>query len=199
MPSPQRGPGRDPIREFKRWYAEAARSGGPLPEAMALATATRSGIPTARMVLFRGISDGAFLFFTNYRSRKAAAIAGNPRAALVFHWPEIERQVLVEGTVRKTTRRESDRYFRSRPRGHRLGSWASPQSAVVPDRAFLEERVQEIGRRYAGRGIPRPPYWGGFRLVPQRIEFWQGRPNRLHDRHCYTRRGRTWEVTRLAP
>ena len=189
----------DPIRQFEKWYARAVRSGLKVPNAMTLATATRDGAPSARVVLFQGISSGAFLFFTNYRSRKAAAIGENPRAALVFYWPRLERQVLVEGIVRKTTRRESDRYYRSRPRGNRLGAWASPQSAEIPDRACLEARFEALRRRYSGREISRPPFWGGFRLVPRRIEFWQGRPYRLHDRHCYTKNGRGWAVTRLAP
>jgi pyridoxamine 5'-phosphate oxidase len=199
MPRVPQGFDPDPIRQFENWYARAGRSGLKLPNAMTLATATRDGAPSARMVLFQGISRGAFLFFTNYRSRKAAAIDENPRAALVFYWPRLERQVLVEGLVRKTTRRESDRYYRSRPRGNRLGAWASPQSAEIPDRACLEARFERLRRRYSGREIPRPPFWGGFRLVPQRIEFWQGRPFRLHDRHCYTGNGRSWAVTRLAP
>jgi pyridoxamine 5'-phosphate oxidase len=199
MPQVAQGFDPDPIRQFNRWYADAARSGMKLPNAMTLASATRDGTPSARMVLFQGISGGGFLFFTNYRSRKAAAIAANPRAVLVFHWPRLQRQVVVEGIVRKTTRRESDRYFRSRPRGSRLAAWASPQSTEIPDRAFLDVRVDTLRRRYAGKEIPRPPFWGGFRLLPRRIEFWHGQPYRLHDRHCYTKNGRKWEVARLAP
>jgi pyridoxamine 5'-phosphate oxidase len=189
----------DAIRQFRRWWAEAVRARAGIPNAVTLATATRAGVPSARTVLFRGIRAGGFLFFTNYRSPKALAIAGNPRAVLVFHWAELDRQVVVEGSVRKATAAESDRYFRSRPRGNRLAAWASPQSAEIPDRAFLEGRFAEVRRRYRGRDVPRPPFWGGFRLVPTRIEFWQGGRHRLHDRHRYLRRGTKWERTRLAP
>jgi pyridoxamine 5'-phosphate oxidase len=199
MPRADRALDPDPIRQFEKWYADAVRSGMKLPNAMTLATATSDGVPSARMVLFQGISRGGFLFFTNYRSAKASAIAGNPRAVLVFHWPRLERQVVIEGIVGKTTRRESDRYYRSRPRGSRLGAWASPQSSEIPDRAFLDTRFDALRRRYAGKEIPRPPFWGGFRLVPRRVEFWQGRLHRLHDRHCYTKSGRKWEGARLAP
>jgi pyridoxamine 5'-phosphate oxidase len=151
------------------------------------------------MVLFRGVRAGGFQFFTNYRSPKARAIAGNPRAVLVFYWPRLNRQVIVEGSVRKVAAAESDRYFRSRPRGNRLAAWASPQSTEIPDRAFLETRFAEARRRYRGGTVPRPQFWGGFRLVPTRIEFWQGVQYRLHDRFQYTRKGIRWELARLAP
>ena len=199
MKQGQPGFDQDPLRQFERWYAEAVRSGMKLPDAMALATSTRDGIPSVRIVLYRGISKDGFVFFTNYRSRKAAEITTNPRAALVFHWPRIERQVRIEGVIRKIAREESDRYFRSRPRESRLSAWASPQSAEIPDRAFLDARYAELRQRYAGKEIPRPQFWGGFRLLPHRIEFWQGQPHRLHDRHCYVKKGRRWEGSVLAP
>ena len=189
----------DPLRQFERWYADAVASGMKLPEAMALATATRKGEPSVRMVLYRGMSRGALAFFTNYRSRKALEIAGNPRGALVFHWPELERQVRIEGVIRKTPPRESDDYFRTRPRESRLSAWVSPQSSKIPGRAFLDSRFESMRRRYAGKDIPRPAYWGGFRLVPSQIEFWQERPHRLHDRYCYVKKGKGWKMSVLAP
>ena len=194
-----RGFDRDPIRQFKRWYADAVASGMKLPDAMALATATRKGIPSVRMVLYRGINGDAFVFYTNYRSRKAVEIATNPRGALVFHWPRLERQVRIEGVIRKTTRREADQYFRSRPRESRLSAWASPQSSEIPDRTFVDSRFEELRRRYAGEEIPRPPFWGGYCLLPSRIEFWRGQPHRLHDRYCYVKKGRSWRAVVLAP
>ena len=189
----------DPLRLFKRWFRDAERAGTRLPEAMVLATATPQGGPSARMVLLRGIGRPGFEFFTNYNSRKAADLAANPRAALVFHWPLVERQVRIEGRIRKLTRAESDRYFRSRPRESRLSAWISPQSEEIPDRAFLERAFAQVQRKYAGMPIPRPSFWGGFRLVPDQIEFWQEQPYRLHDRVCYRRKGRSWRVARLAP
>ncbi len=189
----------DPMHLFNEWYREAAAAGGLLPEAMALATATRSGKPSVRMVLHRGFSKGGFVFFTNYHSRKAAEILANPRAAFVFHWPELERQVRAEGRVEKLPRAESDRYFNSRPRESRLSAWASPQSSEIPDRAFLEREYERVKIQYPGASVPRPSFWGGFRLIPDRIEFWQGQPFRLHDRMSFVRKGRGWTASRLAP
>jgi pyridoxamine 5'-phosphate oxidase len=189
----------DPIRLFRQWYREAAAAGTLLPEAMALATATREGEPSVRMVLHRGFSKGGFVFYTNYNSRKALELVENPRAAFVFHWPAIERQVRAEGVIQKVTRAESDRYFKSRPRESRLSAWASPQSSEIPDRAFLEREYARIHARYSGSPVPRPSFWGGFRLIPHRIEFWEGQPFRLHDRVCFVRRGRGWTPFRLAP
>jgi pyridoxamine 5'-phosphate oxidase len=189
----------DPLREFQRWFRQAARSGMRLPEAMALATATPDGAPSVRMVLYRGLNDGGFVFFTNYRSRKAVELSENRRAAVVFHWPDLERQVRVEGTVQKLPRAESDRYFRGRPPESQLSAWASPQSAEIPGRAFLEERLDVIRKRYKNRKVPRPSFWGGFVLTPQKIEFWEGRPHRLHDRVCYVRQNRRWHAVCLAP
>jgi len=189
----------DPLRLFRKWYREAEKAGTKLPEAMALATATRRGVPSVRMVLLRGLSRRGFEFFTNYHSRKAIELVANPHAAMVFHWPLIERQVRIEGRIRKLTRTESDKYFRSRPRESRLSAWISPQSEEIPDRAFLEQAFERAQTAYAGKTIPRPPFWGGFRLIPDQIEFWQGQPYRLHDRLCYRRVGARWMEARLGP
>ncbi|MCM3880228.1 MAG: pyridoxamine 5'-phosphate oxidase [Vicinamibacterales bacterium] len=189
----------DPIALFKRWYKEAAASGALLPEAMALATASSAGAPSVRMVLYRGFSRGGFVFFTNYRSPKAADLVANPRAACVFHWPEGERQVRVEGRVEKVPRTESDRYFSSRPRESRLSAWASPQSSEIPDRAFLEREYARLAALFSGKRVPRPPFWGGFRVIPDSIEFWQGQRFRLHDRTFYVKKGRGWKISKLAP
>jgi pyridoxamine 5'-phosphate oxidase len=188
-----------PFALFKEWYRDAERAGTKLPEAMALATSTRTGGPSVRMVLMRGVSRRGFEFFTNYNSRKAVELAANPRAAMVFHWPLVERQVRIEGRIHKLTREESDRYFRSRARESRLSAWISPQSEEIPDRAFLERAYERAEKRYSRKAIPRPPFWGGFRLIPHQIEFWQGRPYRLHDRICYRKRGARWRVARLGP
>jgi pyridoxamine 5'-phosphate oxidase len=190
---------RDPFSLFRAWYRDAVKAGTVLPEAMALATSTRKGVPSARMMLHRGLSRGGFVFYTNYRGRKAAELLDNPRAAMVFYWPLLERQVRAEGRIHKISREESDRYFRSRPRESRLGAWISPQSEEIPDRAFLDREHEKVRRQYAGKTIPRPPFWGGFRLIPDQIEFWQGQPHRLHDRWSYRKTGGRWHVVRLAP
>lgn len=189
----------DPLEEFQKWYRQAVRSGTRLPDAMALATATRDGAPSVRMVLYRGLSRHGFVFFTNYNSRKARELARNPRAAVVFHWPKLERQVRAEGTVRKLAAAESDRYFRGRARESQVSAWASPQSTEIPGRAFLDETFEAVRRQYGQNRIPRPPFWGGFTLIPQKIEFWEGQPYRLHDRLCYEKRGRRWRGFCLAP
>ena len=168
-----------PYGLFRKWLADAARAGTKLPEAMALATASHTGVPSVRMVLNRGLDRRGFAFFTNYRSRKASDLMSNPRAAVVFHWPLVERQVRAAGRVQKLTRAESERYFNSRPRESRLSAWISPQSEEIPDRAFLEEAFARARDQYAGRRIPRPPFWGGFRLIPDEIEFWQQQPQRI--------------------
>jgi pyridoxamine 5'-phosphate oxidase len=189
----------DPFALFKKWFRDAQNAGEPLPEAMALATATRGARPSVRVVLNRGVSRGGFVFFTNYNSRKAAELRGNPFAALAFHWPALERQVRVEGRVRKLTRRESEAYFQTRPRESQLSAWASPQSSSIAGRSVLEEEFTRVQARFGAHTIPCPPFWGGYRVVADCIEFWQGQPHRLHDRVLYRRRGKTWTNLRLAP
>lgn len=189
----------DPISQFARWYEHALAKVGPLPEAVALATATRAGHPSLRMVLLKGFDAHGFVFYTNYLSRKGRELARNARACLVFHWGDLQRQVRVEGRVTRVAARESDEYFAMRPRGSQLSAWASAQSSKVANRAVLERRFASFERKFPG-AVPRPPYWGGFRLAADEIEFWQGRQDRLHDRLVYRRgpRGR-WIIERLAP
>jgi pyridoxamine 5'-phosphate oxidase len=189
----------DPTVEFARWFEEALKAKVQEPNAMTLATATADGAPSARIVLLKGFDERGFVFFTDYRSRKAGELKQNARAALVFYWPELERQVRITGSTAETDREESEAYFRSRPRGSRIGTWVSHQSQVVGSRAELEQRIQEVERRYPGEDIPLPPYWGGFRLQPESLEFWQGRANRLHDRIRYLRSGAAWRIERLSP
>jgi pyridoxamine 5'-phosphate oxidase len=189
----------DPIVQFQRWFADARATGDPLPEAMNLATATRSGIPSARMVLLKGVDARGFVFFTNHESQKGKDLAENPRAALVFYWGKLGRQVRVSGTVSQVTSAESDAYFRNRPLESRLSAAASPQSAVIPSRDVLEKRVDELRRQYDG-DVPRPSFWGGYRVSPESIEIWLHRENRFHDRLRYTRQGAgAWRLERLAP
>jgi len=190
----------DPIRQFLSWFEEASQSGVAESNGMTLATATPDGRPSARVVLLRGVDDRGFAFFTNYESRKARELEANPYAALVFFWHELERQIRVEGRVERVAGSESDQYFQSRPIGARIGAWASPQSQVVPGREVLESRFGELESQYPEGEIPRPANWGGYRLIPDSIEFWQGRPNRLHDRLRYTKREQGgWLIERMAP
>ncbi|NIE85249.1 MULTISPECIES: pyridoxamine 5'-phosphate oxidase [unclassified Burkholderia] len=191
----------DPIRQFDKWFKEALDAQLPEPNTMTLATVDADGRPSARIVLIKGVDERGFVFFTNYESRKGREIAHNPHAALLFYWIELERQVRIEGRIEKTSAAESDSYFASRPVGSRIGAWASEQSAVIANREVLEARERDFGARY-GENPPRPPHWGGYRLVPEAIEFWQGRPSRLHDRLRYLRDpagADAWTIERLSP
>ncbi len=190
----------EPFAQFEQWFAEIVAVSQLEPTAMTLATATADGHPAARMVLLKGFDARGFVFYTNYDSRKGGELAANPWAALIFYWPELERQVRIEGAVAPVPAEESDAYFASRPLGSRLGAWASAQSRVIPDRAVLEARLAELEAQYAEGAVPRPPFWGGFRVSPTTIEFWQGRLNRLHDRLRYTRQlDDSWRRERLSP
>jgi pyridoxamine 5'-phosphate oxidase len=189
----------DPIAQFAKWFGEAQRAELPEPNAMTLATATPDGVPSARIVLLKRADARGFTFFTDYRSRKGQELEANPHAALVFHWGELERQVRLTGRVSRLPRAESEAYFRTRPRESRLGAWSSHQSAVLAGRDALEAKLREAEARYPGEDVPTPPYWGGFVLAPDTLEFWQGRAGRLHDRVRYRRDGGAWRIERLSP
>ena len=190
----------DPIRQFAAWFQQALAANLPDPNAMTLATATPDGQPSARIVLLKAFDATGFTFFTNYEGRKARELTANARAALLFFWPELQRQVRIEGIVERVSEAESDDYFRSRPLGSRLGAWASAQSEVIASRDVLEERVRQAVQRFPDGEVPRPPFWGGFRVRPLSIEFWQGRPDRLHDRLRYQRvPPEDWHIERLSP
>jgi pyridoxamine 5'-phosphate oxidase len=190
----------DPLKQFAAWFADAVAAEEILPEAMTLATSTRSGEPSARMVLLRGLDERGFGFFTNYDSQKGRELAENPRAALVVYWPKLGRQVRVSGAVVKQSVAESTAYFHGRPLASQLSAWASPQSAVIANRGILEDSVAALATRYEGAPVPLPPNWGGYRVIPQTIEFWVHRENRLHDRLRYRRRAQGgWRIERLAP
>ena len=188
----------DPITEFQN-AIERAKAHQVDTAPVVLATTDTDGRPSARLVLLRGVDARGFVFFTNYNSRKGRELAANPHAALCFHWVSLDEQIRIEGSVERVSGEESDAYFASRPRGSQVGAWASEQSQVLPSRETLEERYREIERRFEGRQVDRPPFWGGFRLTPVRIEFWYGRPDRLHDRVVYTRDSSAWRIDRLYP
>ena len=190
---------RDPIELFGQWYAAAERSGLLLPEAMTVASATPDGRPSARVILLKEFDENGFVFFTNYESRKSHELDQNPQVALVFHWAVLQRQVRVEGTATRVSEDESMAYFQTRPRGSRIGAWASRQSAPLRDREQLMQRVRDVEAEYKNADVPLPPFWGGYRVHPRRIEFWQGRTSRLHDRFCFDREGDRWKCTRLYP
>ena len=189
----------DPIVQFHEWFEKVIEADLHEPNAMILATATGEGRPSARTVLLKGYDERGFVFYTNYEGRKARELEANPLCALLFYWGELERQVRIEGRASRLSAEESDAYFLSRPRGSRLGAWASEQSRPVEDRSVLEERVKALEAEYEGREIPRPPFWGGYRVEPEVIEFWQGRENRLHDRLVYRRDEERWKIERLQP
>jgi len=190
----------DPIVQFARWFSQAQEAQVADPNAMTLATATSDGAPSARIVLLKGFDESGFVFFSDYRSRKGADLDANRRAALVFYWSELERQVRITGEASRTSSEESEEYFRTRPLGSRLGAWVSHQSQVIPDREVLEEGLRQVEARFAGGDVPLPQHWGGYRVRPDTIEFWQGRPNRLHDRIQYVRtKTGGWRLERLAP
>ncbi len=191
---------RDPIKQFQLWLDDAIAAKLPLPEAMNLATATPEGRPSARVVLLKQVDPDGFVFFTNYHSAKAVELESNPYAALVFYWSPLERQVRVEGKVERTSAEESELYFRTRPRESQIGAWASPQSSVIPTREVLEQRARELEEYYRDREVECPGHWGGYRLRPDKIEFWKGRPGRLHDRILYELMSDgSWAIKRLAP
>ena len=189
----------DPIEFFKAWFDAAEDSGIVMPESVALATATSEGAPSVRMVLLKAVNEKGFVFFTNYGSRKANEIEANRRAALCFHWASLERQVRITGSVERITEAESYAYFSTRGRGSRIGAWASKQSQPLLDRKELQRRVSETTSSFADQDIPLPPFWGGYRIRPEVIEFWQGKVNRLHDRLIFTRQGDDWSTERLYP
>jgi len=189
----------DPLHLFESWLAEAKAKGEPLPEAFSLASATNEAKPSVRLLLHKGISGGAFYFYTNFESRKAQELDENPQAAMAFFWPSTNKQVRIEGKVERTTNQESDDYWKTRPRGSQLGAWASKQSEVVSTYEDLEKKMKEVEEKFKDREIPRPHYWGGYKLIPTLLEFWEGLPDRLHKRELFTRSASGWKKEYLAP
>jgi len=191
---------KDPIRQFEKWFDEALRAEVLEPNAMTLSTVTESGRPSARIVLLKGLEQGKFLFYTNHQSQKGKELENNPAGALTFFWPELERQVRIEGISHRVDSTTAEKYFQSRPRGSQIGAWASPQSSVIGDRSLLEDRVTELEKKFKDQElIPKPHQWGGYAIDPFEIEFWQGRPSRLHDRIVFYKTEDTWTIRRLAP
>lgn len=189
----------DPLKQFRLWFDDVREAGISEANAMLLST-VHEGRPSGRIVLLKDLDERGFSFFTNYGSKKGQQMETNPQVALTFFWKELERQVRIEGTITKTSEQESNEYFAVRPRGSQIGAWASPQSEVIPDRAYLEQKTLELEARFEGRPVPRPGHWGGYRVVADYIEFWQGRPSRLHDRLAYTKQADgTWKIERLSP
>ncbi|MEH6308383.1 pyridoxamine 5'-phosphate oxidase [Olivibacter sp. CPCC 100613] len=192
---------KDPIRQFEQWFEQALHSKVIEVNAMTLATVDADGSPSARIVLLKDIENDAFVFYTNYNSQKAKEIAANPKVSLVFFWPDLQRQVRIKGTIEKVASTNSETYFHSRPAGSQLGAWASPQSDVIPNRDFLEQNLKEVSEKYKDQIVPKPPHWGGYKVIPFTMEFWQGRTNRLHDRILYSKDviSGNWITSRLAP
>jgi pyridoxamine 5'-phosphate oxidase len=192
--------GKDPIHQFEKWFDEALRAEVLEPNAMTLSTVTASGRPSARVVLLKGIEHGKFLFFTNHQSRKGKELENNPACALTFFWPELERQIRIEGITHRLDSAYAEKYFQSRPRGSQIGAWASPQSSVISDRSLIEDRVKEMEKKFKDQElIPKPHQWGGYAVDPYELEFWQGRPSRLHDRIVFYKTDAGWSIQRLAP
>lgn len=189
----------NPIDQFAKWFEEAVGAQVIDPNAMTLCSATKEGKPSARIVLLRNFSENGFVYYSNYNSRKGSEIADNPNCALLFFWPELERQIRIEGIVQKQSSEESDLYFNSRPRESKLGAWTSEQSKIISNREVLNKEYEKISLQYPDENVPRPPHWGGYLLKPSTIEFWQGRPNRLHDRILYRIENNNWKIERLAP
>ena len=189
----------DPVSQFSAWFEEVLQKVNQDPNAVILSVADENGRPSSRTVLLKGFDENGFIFYTNYQSRKGRVVEENPYASLTFFWAGLMRQVHVEGKVEKTDEKTSDEYFQSRPLSSKLGAWASDQSRPIPNRLELEVRLKEAEKKFEGEIIPRPPHWGGYRVIPERVEFWQGRLNRLHDRICYTKNGDNWQITRLMP